>query len=74
MLSSSETNISRHLFSLNRHCSLMTQPALGARSRKKNQFDPITPNHRNPSNDSPSFISSLNQVKVFMKEVVAFFS
>ncbi len=51
MLSSPQTNGSGNLFNSDRQLTLITQPILGARSRKKPKIDSITNNHRNSYND-----------------------
>jgi len=64
MLSSPQTNGTANLFNSNHHLTLITQPILAARSRKKNKIDPITNNHRSSLNDSPSIILPINRVKL----------
>jgi hypothetical protein len=61
MLSSPRTNGAANLFNSNHHLTLITQPILAARSRKKN---PITNNQRISFNDSPSIILPVNRVKL----------
>ncbi|CAF1386119.1 unnamed protein product [Adineta steineri] len=52
MLSPPQTNASNNLFNLNHPFTLITQPILGARSRKKDKIDSITNTRRNSYHDS----------------------
>jgi len=65
MLSSHQTNAGVDIFKPNHHLSLITQPVLGARSRKKDKIDSITNSRRNSINDSSSLIFPINRVKYF---------
>jgi len=65
MLSSSQANGGADLFKPNHHLALITQPVLGARSRKKDKTNSITNSHRSSYNDSPSLILPNNRVKSF---------
>jgi hypothetical protein len=67
MLSSPQTNGSNAIFNPNHHLTLITQPVLGARSRKKHHIDSITSTHRTEYTHSPSIISPIKQVKFFKK-------
>ena len=63
MLSTSQTNGGADLFKPNHHVALMTQPVLGARSRKKNKTDSLANSRRSSLNVSPSLILPNNRVK-----------
>ncbi|CAF0979092.1 unnamed protein product [Rotaria sordida] len=63
MLSSSQTNIDHDLFTPHDHLALITQPILGARSRKKDKIDSKTNNYQSSYNNSPLLISPINQVE-----------
>jgi hypothetical protein len=65
MLSTPQTNGDVDLFKPNHHLALITQPILGARSRKKDKSDSITNSRRSSFNDSPSLILPNNRVKFF---------
>ncbi len=64
MLSSPQTNVRTDLFKPHHHLALITQPVLGARSRKKDKTDSTTNSRRSSLNDSPSFILPINRVKI----------
>jgi hypothetical protein len=68
MLSSPQTNGVDH-FVPSHHLALITQPILGARSRKKDKIGSISNSHRNLS---PSFILPINRVK-FEKKILFLF-
>ncbi|CAF4295587.1 unnamed protein product, partial [Rotaria sordida] len=61
ILSSSQTNIDHDLFTPHDHLALITQPILGARSRKKDKIDFKTNNYRSSYNNSPLLTSPINQ-------------
>lgn len=56
MLSSSQPNTSNDLFKPHHHLALITQPVLGARSRKKDKHDSLNNSRRNSLNESPALI------------------
>ncbi|CAF4205116.1 unnamed protein product [Rotaria sp. Silwood2] len=68
MVSSSQTHVDDDLFTPNDHLALITQPILGARSRKKDKIDSKINSHRSLYNDSPSLILPINQMKKFPYE------
>ena len=64
MLSPPQTNGPGNLFNSNHHLTLITQPVLGARSRKQTKIDPITNNRRSSCDDLPAIILPINRVKL----------
>ncbi|CAF1050046.1 unnamed protein product [Adineta ricciae] len=63
MLSSPPANATGHLFSSNQHFKLITQPILGARSRKKDKFESIITSRRSSYDDSPPLIFPVHRVE-----------
>ena len=62
MLSSSQAHVANDLFKPHHHLALITQPILGARSRRKDKLDSLSHSRRSSFNDSPALILPVNQV------------
>lgn len=58
MLSTSQTNVGADLFNPTRHVTLISQPLLAARSRKKNSNDSVINSRRSSFNETISLTSS----------------
>lgn len=63
MLSSAPNHAGVDLFKPNHHLSIITQPVLGARSRKKDKIDSISTSRRSSYNDTSLLTLPITRVK-----------